>query len=391
MPEDIRRLLIDELNRHLVVLEARPLPADVGRRAVHALKGAAGLAEERDLASALQRVERRLREGDESALEYQRDARADGRRAPGPRRERARRRVAGGPPDDLRATVLDHALSAQYDAELRDHLAAMISSWPSPPLGRGRARHSPPRAHNQGRRQRRGRRGDGVVLPRTGGSPRADRGDDAGGARQLAGAGAARRRHRGRAGAVFSLLVITVSFLPVFTLEDQEGRLFRPLAFTKTFSMAGAALLSVTLVPVLMTLFVRGRILPERKNPIEPLLIWAYRPVIKAVLRNAKSLTVAARRRRPGRVRLCRRADRRRVHADAERGTLLYMPVSLPGMSITKAGAAADPGQDHQELPRGRLGIRQGGSRRHGTDPAPTEMFETVDQPEAGGGMAAPG
>ncbi len=73
----------------------------------------------------------------------------------------------------------------------------------------------------------------------------------------------------------FSLLVITVSFLPVFTLEAQEGRLFSPLAFTKTFAMAAAAILSVTLVPVLMLLFVRGRIIPEHKNPINRLLIWA--------------------------------------------------------------------------------------------------------------------
>ena len=80
----------------------------------------------------------------------------------------------------------------------------------------------------------------------------------------------------------FSLLVITVSFLPIFTLEAQEGRLFKPLAFTKTFAMAAAALLSVTLVPALMVLFVRGRILPERRNPVNLFLIWIYRPMIKA-------------------------------------------------------------------------------------------------------------
>ena len=79
--------------------------------------------------------------------------------------------------------------------------------------------------------------------------------------------------------------MITVSFLPVFALEDQEGRLFKPLAYTKTFAMAGGALLSVTLVPVLMLLFMRGRILPEQRNPINRVLIWLYRPVIGAVLR----------------------------------------------------------------------------------------------------------
>src|SRR5207248_9587666 len=82
----------------------------------------------------------------------------------------------------------------------------------------------------------------------------------------------------------FSLLVITVSFLPVFALEDQEGRLFKPLAFTKTFAMAAGAVLSVTLVPVLMLAFVRGRILPEARNPLNRLMIWIYRPVICGVL-----------------------------------------------------------------------------------------------------------
>ena len=89
----------------------------------------------------------------------------------------------------------------------------------------------------------------------------------------------------------FSLAVITVSFLPVFTLEDQEGRLFKPLALTKTFAMGGAALLSITLVPVLMQLFVRGRILPEARNPINRALIWLYRPVIHVVLR-ARLVTI---------------------------------------------------------------------------------------------------
>src|SRR6202040_1396433 len=88
----------------------------------------------------------------------------------------------------------------------------------------------------------------------------------------------------------FSLLIITVSFLPIFTMESQEGRLFSPLAFTKTFSMAAAALLSVTLVPALMVIFVRGKIVPEQKNPINRLLIWAYRPLIRGVLK-AKILT----------------------------------------------------------------------------------------------------
>ena len=84
----------------------------------------------------------------------------------------------------------------------------------------------------------------------------------------------------------FSLLVITVSFLPIFALEAQEGRLFKPLAYTKTFAMAAAALLSVTLVPALMVLFVRGRIVPEHRNPVNRFLIWLYQPVIRLALRH---------------------------------------------------------------------------------------------------------
>ena len=90
----------------------------------------------------------------------------------------------------------------------------------------------------------------------------------------------------------FSLLIITVSFLPIFTLEAQEGRLFKPLAFTKTFAMAAAAFLSVTVVPALMVIFVRGRIIPEHKNPVNRFLIWVYRPLIRGVLK-AKTLTIA--------------------------------------------------------------------------------------------------
>ena len=104
----------------------------------------------------------------------------------------------------------------------------------------------------------------------------------------------------------FSLLIITVSFLPIFTLEAQEGRLFSPLAYTKTFAMAAAALLSVTLVPALMVIFVRGRIVPEHKNPLNRFLIWVYRPVIRAVLK-AKTLTIVARASRPLRSRSGRR------------------------------------------------------------------------------------
>ncbi len=176
----------------------------------------------------------------------------------------------------------------------------------------------------------------------------------------------------------FSLLVITVSFLPVFTLEEQEGRLFKPLVYTYTFSLAAAALLSVTLVPVLMTIFVRGRIMPERKNPVNRALIWAYRPVIDAVLRHRK-LTVA--------VALAILAVSvypvTRIGSEfmptLNEGTLLYMPVSLPSMSITKAGELIQL-QDKiiKSFPEVDSVFGKAGRADTATDPAPTEMFETV-------------
>ncbi|MBP9806237.1 MAG: efflux RND transporter permease subunit, partial [Candidatus Accumulibacter sp.] len=134
----------------------------------------------------------------------------------------------------------------------------------------------------------------------------------------------------------FSLLIITVSFLPVFSLEGQEGRLFSPLAYTKTFSMAGAALLSITLVPVLMLLFIRGRILPEAKNPVNRFLIWVYRPIIAGVMRWKKLTIVLAVLAMVLSIYPASRLGSEFMPTLNE-GTLLYMPTSLPGMSITKA------------------------------------------------------
>jgi Cu(I)/Ag(I) efflux system membrane protein CusA/SilA len=132
----------------------------------------------------------------------------------------------------------------------------------------------------------------------------------------------------------FSLLIITVSFLPVFTLEAQEGRLFSPLAYTKTFAMAGAALLSVTLVPVLMLLFIRGRIMPEAKNPVNRLLIALYRPVIAAVLRWKKLTIVLAVVALAVTVVPAGRLGSEFMPTLNE-GTLFYMPTGLPGLSVT--------------------------------------------------------
>ena len=176
----------------------------------------------------------------------------------------------------------------------------------------------------------------------------------------------------------FSLLIITVSFLPVFTLEAQEGRLFSPLAFTKTFSMAGAALLSVTLVPVLMLLFVRGKILPERKNPVNRLLIWIYRPVINTVLRWQKTTIALALMVLAVTLVPLRQLGSEFMPALNE-GTLLYMPATLPGLSVTKAAELMQT-QDRiiKSFPEVESVFGKAGRANTATDPAPVEMFETI-------------
>ncbi len=176
----------------------------------------------------------------------------------------------------------------------------------------------------------------------------------------------------------FSLLIITVSFLPVFSLEGQEGRLFSPLAFTKTFSMAGAALLSVTLVPVLMILFIRGKIMPESRNPVNRFLIWAYRPIINGVMRRKKLTIIAA-----VVALLVTAYPASRLGSEfmptLNEGSLLYMPASLPGMSITKAAELLQT-QDKiiKSFPEVASVYGKAGRANSATDPAPTEMFETV-------------
>ena len=162
----------------------------------------------------------------------------------------------------------------------------------------------------------------------------------------------------------FSLLIITVSFLPIFALEAQEGRMFKPLAYTKTFAMAAAALLSVTLVPALMMLFVRGRIMPEHRNPVNRFLIWIYRPVIRARAA-VQGRDHPDRARRAGRQPVAGVAARHRVHADPQRGhAVLHADHAARPVGHQGGRAAADPEQDHQDLPRGRLGLGQGRPRR---------------------------
>jgi copper/silver efflux system protein len=176
----------------------------------------------------------------------------------------------------------------------------------------------------------------------------------------------------------FSLLIITVSFLPIFTLEAQEGRLFKPLAFTKTFAMAAAAILSVTLVPALMVLFVRGRIVPERRNLVNWFLIWGYRPVIAAVLK-ARVLTI-------GLALVALGASLYpAMHLGAEfmpnlnEGTLMYMPTTLPGISITKSAELLQTqNKIIKSFPEVESVFGKAGRAATATDPAPIEMFETV-------------
>ena len=176
----------------------------------------------------------------------------------------------------------------------------------------------------------------------------------------------------------FSLLIITVSFLPVFTLEAQEGRLFKPLAYTKTFSMAGAALLSITLVPVLMLLFIRGKIMPEKKNPVNRFLIWIYRPVIAWVMR-WKKLTVAMALLALGLSVYPAMKLGSEFMPVLNEGTLLYMPSTLPSLSITKSAELLQT-QDKilKGFPEVESVFGKAGRAATATDPAPVEMFETV-------------
>ncbi|MBA2659202.1 MAG: efflux RND transporter permease subunit [Nitrosospira sp.] len=176
----------------------------------------------------------------------------------------------------------------------------------------------------------------------------------------------------------FSLLIITVSFLPVFTLEAQEGRMFAPLAYTKTFAMAGAALLSITLVPVLMFLFIRGKIMPEQKNPVNRFLIWIYRPVIAWVMR-WKKLTIAA-----AMITLALSVfPATKLGSEfmptLNEGSLLYMPITLPALSVTKSAELLQT-QDKiiKTFPEVESVFGKAGRANTATDPAPLEMAETV-------------
>jgi copper/silver efflux system protein len=178
----------------------------------------------------------------------------------------------------------------------------------------------------------------------------------------------------------FSLLIITLSFIPVFTLEAQEGRLFSPLAFTKTYAMAAAAGLAVTLIPVLMGYLIRGRIPEERRNPLSRMLIAGYRPLLEVVLR-APKLTLAL----AGLIVVVSAWPLQHIGSEfmprLDEGDLLYMPSALPGLSAGKAGELLQQTDRLiKTVPEVASVYGKAGRAETATDPAPLEMFETTIQ-----------
>jgi Cu(I)/Ag(I) efflux system membrane protein CusA/SilA len=175
----------------------------------------------------------------------------------------------------------------------------------------------------------------------------------------------------------FSLLVITVSFLPVFMLEAQEGRLFAPLAYTKTFAMAAAALLAITLIPVLMLYFLRGNIPSEHSNPLSRLLIALYTPVLKLCLRFPKSLLLLSLLALSSSLLPWQRLSSEFMPAFAE-GDLLYMPTTLPGLSpATAAKLLQQTDRLIKTVPEVETVLGKSGRANTATDPAPLTMLET--------------
>ncbi len=178
----------------------------------------------------------------------------------------------------------------------------------------------------------------------------------------------------------FSLLIITLSFIPVFTLEAQEGKLFAPLAFTKTYAMAAAAGLSVTLIPVLMTIFIRGHIRPERDNPLNRWLIVIYKPLLSKVLHYPKvTLSVAFVLVLVTLYPLSRLGSE--FMPPLDEGDLLYMPTALPGLSVSKASEILQLSDRLiKTVPEVKSVFGKTGRAETATDPAPLEMLETTIQ-----------
>jgi len=177
-----------------------------------------------------------------------------------------------------------------------------------------------------------------------------------------------------------SLLIVTLSFVPVFALEAQEGRLFAPLAYTKTFAMAAAALLAVTLVPVLMGWFVRGKIISETRNPLTRAMIWLYRPVLNAVLNWPKStLVIAALMALSAAYPLTKLGQE--FMPPMQEGDLLYMPTTLPGISVeTTTKLLQQTDKLIKQVPEVKRVFGKAGRADTATDPAPLTMLETTIQ-----------
>ena len=178
----------------------------------------------------------------------------------------------------------------------------------------------------------------------------------------------------------FSLLIITLSFLPVFTLEAQEGRLFAPLAFTKTYAMAAAAGLSITLVPVLMGYFIRGHVIPEHENPVNRILIRIYQPIIHTVIRFPKATVIAA-----SIVLVIGLWPATRLGSEfmppLDEGDLMYMPTTYPGVSVDKARELLQQTDRMiRTVPEVQQVFGKIGRAETATDPAPLTMIETVIQ-----------
>jgi len=178
----------------------------------------------------------------------------------------------------------------------------------------------------------------------------------------------------------FSLLIITLSFIPVFTLEAQEGRLFAPLAFTKTYAMAAAAGLSITLVPVLMTFFIRGKIRAEQDNPLNRTLIALYKPMLAGVLRFPRLTLLAA-----AAMVVLALWPMSKLGSEfmppMEEGDLLYMPTALPGLSVSKASEILQlTDRLIKTVPEVETVFGKAGRAETATDPAPVEMLETTIQ-----------
>ena len=178
----------------------------------------------------------------------------------------------------------------------------------------------------------------------------------------------------------FSLIIITLSFVPVFTLQAQEGRMFAPLAFTKTYAMAASAFISVTLVPVLMGYFIRGKITPEHKNPLNRLVIALYKPLIHVILRFPKTVLVAL-----ALLLVMTYYPWQQLGSEfmpeLDEGDWMYMPSSLPGISIGKARQVLQQTDKLiAQVPEVRSVFGKVGRAQTATDPAPLNMIETIIQ-----------